>query len=391
MRTPAGTVGRVAGLTWRAQARVDLDAIAANVRSLAGFAPGAGVLAVVKADAYGHGLVPCARAAQAGGAAWLGVAVLEEALALRAAGVTGPILCWLAAPGEDLDAALAVDVDLSADSRWQLDEILAAVARTGRTARVHLKIDTGMGRAGATFADWPDLVDAAGREVAAGAVEVIGIWSHLACADEPEHPSVAAQIEAFRDAVAVAERAGLRPQLRHLSNSAGTVALPAAHFDLVRPGIAVYGYSPAPALGDSAHFGLRPAMTLAARLAHVKQVPAGHGVSYGHTYVTQRQTTLGLVPVGYADGIPRSASNRGPVQVGGVRRQIAGRVCMDQFVVDLGEDPAVPGDEVLVFGPGDTGEPTVADWADLLGTISYEIVTGIGGRIPRVHLGSMHE
>ena len=320
MSSPAGTAGPSTALGARAQARVDLDAIAANVRALAARAPGAGLLAVVKADGYGHGLVPAARAAVAGGADWLGVAVLEEALALRAAGIAGPILCWLAAPGEDLDAALRVDVDLSADSRWQVDEIVAAAARTGRTARVHLKIDTGMGRAGAAFADWPDLVDAAGREQAGGAVEVVGIWSHLACADEPDHPSVAAQIAAFRDAVAVAERAGLRPQLRHLANSAGTVAVPAAHFDLVRPGIAVYGYTPAPNLGDSAHFGLRPAMTLAARLAHVKRVPAGHGVSYGHLYVTDRQTTLGLVPIGYADGILRAASNRGPVQVGGVRR-----------------------------------------------------------------------
>ncbi|MGQ0847248.1 MAG: alanine racemase [Sporichthyaceae bacterium] len=381
------SAGAVTHLAWRAQARVDLDAISANVRALAGFAPGADLMAVVKADGYGHGLVQAARAARAGGAGWLGVAVLEEALALRHAGVDGPVLCWLAAPGEDLAAAVRLDVDLSADSTWQLAEIAAAAGRAGRSARVHLKIDTGMGRAGAAFADWPELVDAAGREQAGGAVEIVGVWSHLACADEPNHPSVARQIAAFRDAIAAAERAGLRPHLRHLSNSAGTVAVPAARFDLVRPGISVYGYSPAPELGDSAHFGLRPAMTLAARLAHVKRVPAGHGVSYGHTYVTQRQTNLGLVPIGYADGIPRTASGRGPVQIGGTRHHVAGRVCMDQFVVDLGGQDAAPGDEVLVFGPGDGGEPTVAEWADLLGTISYEIVTRIGGRIPRVYTG----
>jgi alanine racemase len=372
----------------RAEARIDLDAIAANVRCLAGYAPNAALMAVVKADGYGHGLVPAARAALAGGADWLGVAVLEEAVALRAAGIEAPILCWLTAPGEDLDAALGADIDLSLDSRWQIDELVAAAGRTGRTARVHLKIDTGMGRAGSTAADWPALIDAVGREQAAGALEVIGIWSHFACADEPEHPSVALQIAAFRDAVAVAERAGLRPQLRHLANSAGTVALPAAHFDLVRPGISVYGYTPAPDLGDSAHFGLRPAMTLAARLTRVKRVPAGTGISYGHHYVTDRQTTMGVVPIGYADGILRAATNRGPVQIGGVRHRIAGRVCMDQFVVDLGDQVVSPGDEAIVFGPGDAGEPTVQDWADLLGTISYEIVTRIGTRIPRVYRGN---
>lgn len=387
MNGRAGTTGSATAVGWRAQTRVDLDAIAANVVALRGYAPGAALMAVVKADGYGHGLVPAARAAVAGGAGWLGTAVLEEALAVRAAGIDVPMLCWLASPGEDLAAALRVDVDLSADSTWQLAEIVTAAAAAGSTARVHLKIDTGMGRAGAAFADWPELVDAAGREVAGGGIEVVGVWSHLACADEPEHPSVAAQVACFRDAVALAERVGLRPQLRHLANSAGTALVPAAHFDLVRPGISVYGYSPAPQVGDSAHFGLRPAMTLAARLAHVKQVPAGHGVSYGHTYVTDRQTTLGLVPIGYADGIPRAAGNVGPVQVDGRRRRIAGRVCMDQFVVDLGEHSAAPGDEVLVFGPGDAGEPTVQEWADLLGTISYEIVTRIGGRIPRVYRG----
>lgn len=387
MNAPAGRAGSAMAVAWRAQARVDLDAIAANVAALRGCARDAALMAVVKADGYGHGLVPAARAAVAGGAGWLGTAVLEEALAVRAAGIDVPMLCWLASPGEDLAAALRADVDLSADSTWQLTEIVNAAAEAGRTARVHLKIDTGMGRAGAAFADWPELVDAAGREAAGGAVEVVGVWSHLACADEPDHPSVGAQVACFRDAIAVAERAGLRPQLRHLANSAGTALVPAAHFDLVRPGISVYGYSPAPQFGDSAHFGLRPAMTLAGRLAHVKRVPAGHGVSYGHTYVTDRQTTLGLVPLGYADGIPRAASNVGPVQVGGHRHRIAGRVCMDQFVVDLGETPAAPGEEVLLFGPGDDGEPTVAEWADLLGTISYEIVTRIGARIPRVYRG----
>lgn len=376
---------------WRAQARIDLDAVRANVGALRGYAGSAEVMVVVKADGYGHGMVPVARAAIAGGASWLGAAVLEEALGLRAAGI-GPdqarVLCWLITPGSDLAPAIAADVDLSANAVWAVEQIGAAAAVAGREARLHLKVDSGLGRGGAAAAEWADVVDAALKEQAAGRVRVVGLWSHLACADEPGHPSNAAQIEAFTAAVSDAERAGVRPEVRHLANSAGTVALPGTHFDLVRPGISAYGFSPIPQLGDSAAYGLRPAMTLAARLALTKRVPAGHGVSYGHTYVTERATTLGIVPVGYADGIPRTASSRGPVLVAGKRVPIAGRVCMDQVVLDLGDLDVAAGDEVLLFGPGEDGEPTVQEWADLIGTITYEIVTGIGARIPRVFLSA---
>ncbi|HUR75402.1 MAG TPA: alanine racemase [Sporichthya sp.] len=376
---------------WRTQARVDLDAVRANVRALRGYAGSAEVMVVVKADGYGHGMVPVARAALDGGATWLGAAVLEEALELRAAGI-GPddarVLCWLLTPGSDLAPAVAADVDLSANAVWAVEQIGAAAVAAGREARLHLKVDSGLGRGGAAAADWADVVDAALKEQAAGRVRVVGLWSHLACADEPGHPSIAAQVEAFQAAVESAERAGVRPEVRHLANSAGTVTLPEARFDLVRPGIAAYGFSPVPQLGESAAYGLRPAMTLAARLALTKRVPAGHGVSYGHTYVTQRATTLGIVPVGYADGIPRTASSRGPMLVGGRRVPIAGRVCMDQVVLDLGDLDVSAGDEVLLFGPGDAGEPTVQEWADVLGTITYEIVTGIGARIPRVYLNA---
>jgi alanine racemase len=377
-----------ADLRWRAQARVDLDVVRENVRSLRAAAGSAQVMAVVKADGYGHGMVPVARAAVSAGASWLGVAVLEEAMRLRAAGLACRVFCWLAAPGEDFAPAIAADVDLSASATWAVAEIAAAARSVGRPARLHLKIDSGLGRGGATPTEWANLVEAAGKEQASGTIEVVGVWSHLACADEPGRPENAVQIGAFRAAVELAERAGLRPQVRHLANSAGTVALPDAHFDLVRPGIAVYGCSPAPEVGDSASFGLRPAMTLVARLAHVKQVPAGHGVSYGHTYVTDRQTTLGLVPVGYADGIPRAAGNTAPLWAAGARRRIAGRVCMDQFVVDLGGDAADIGEEVVLFGTGESGEPTVQEWADAIGTITYEIVTRIGERIPRVYRGT---
>lgn len=237
-------------------------------------------------------------------------------------------------------------------------------------------------------ADWPELVAAALAAEAEGTVEVTGLWSHLACADEPGHPSITAQLDVFRDLVAYAEKAGITPEVRHIANSPATLTLPETHFDLVRTGIAIYGVSPSPELGTPADFGLRPVMTLAASVALVKRVPAGHGVSYGHHYVTAEETTLGLVPLGYADGIPRHASGRGPVLVGGTWRRVAGRVAMDQFVVDLGPDggAVAEGTEALLFGPGDRGEPTAEDWAQAAGTIAYEIVTRIGTRVPRVYL-----
>jgi len=369
----------------RAEARIDLAAIRDNVAALRERAGAAGLMAVVKADGYGHGMLPAARAALGGGATWLGVAVVEEALQLRSAGVTAPVLAWLGGPGERWQEAIEADVDLSANAVWAVQEIAAAATLAGRPARLHLKVDSGLGRAGAPVDDWPDLVDAALKAQADGHLKVVGLWSHFAYADEPGHPTIARQIAAFIEAIELAERAGVRPEVRHLANSAATLCLPESYFDLVRPGLAVYGLSPVPQQGDPAAYGLRPAMTLAARLILVKRVGAGHGVSYGHAYVTERRTALGLVPLGYADGVPRNAGNLGPLLVAGRRRRIAGRVCMDQFVIDLGDDPAVAGDEVLLFGPGAHGEPTAEEWAQALGTISYEIVTRIGRRVPRLY------
>jgi alanine racemase len=369
----------------RASADVDLDAVRASVASLAARAGDAATMAVVKADGYGHGMLPCARAALEAGASWLGVAFLEEAMRLRAAGVTAPVLCWLAAPGEPLADALAADVDLSASSTWALDEIAAAARGLGRPARVHLKADTGLGRSGATETDWPALCDTAAALVADGVVDVVGVWSHFAFADAPNHPTVQAQLCRFTEAVGVAEKAGLHPSVRHLANSAATLLVPEAHFDMVRPGISVYGLSPGPQVGTSAELGLRPAMTLRARVALAKRVPAGTGVSYTHRYVTPAPATLAVVPLGYADGVPRSATNTAQVLLAGRRRRIAGTVCMDQFVVDVGDDEVAAGDEVVLFGPGDGGEPTADDWAAALGTINYEIVTRVGVRVPRTY------
>ncbi|WP_367124399.1 alanine racemase [Streptomyces phytohabitans] len=371
----------------RARAEIDLGAVRDNVRALRARAPGAELMAVVKADGYGHGMLPCARAARRAGATWLGAAVPEEALALRAAGDRGRLLCWLWTPGGPWREAIEADVDVTAGGAWALDEIVAAARACGRTARVQLKADTGLGRNGCPPADWPDLVAAARAAEAEGTVRVTGVWSHLARADEPGDPSIAAQLDAFREALATAERAGLTPEVRHLANSAATLTLPETHFDLVRPGVSVYGLAPSPEVGTAADLGLRPAMTFSASLAQVKRVPAGHGVSYGHTYTTQGETTLALVPAGYGDGVPRHASGTGPVLVGGKLRTIAGRVAMDQFVVDLGGDTAHAGDEAVLFGPGDRGEPTAADWARAAGTIAYEIVTRVGARVPRLHVG----
>ena len=369
-----------------AVARVDLGAIRANVAALRARTT-ADVLAVVKADGYGHGLVPSARAAVEGGATWLGTALVDEALALRAAGITEPrVLAWLMGPGERWADALRADVDVSVNATWALDEVVVAAQETGRTARVHLKVDSGLTRGGATLADWPDLVDAARKAEADGSVLVTGVWSHFAYADAPGHETITRQAADFREAVAHAEGAGLRPEVRHLANSAATLTAPDQHFDLVRPGIAVYGLSPVPDVAGPQEYGLRPAMTLAADLVLVKRVPAGSGVSYGHTYTTDRETTVGLVPLGYADGVPRAAGNVGPVLAAGRTRTVAGRVCMDQLVLDLGDDAAAAGDEVVLFGDGSDGGPTAQDWATATGTISYEIVTRVGPRVPRVYV-----
>jgi len=384
----------VAAAALRAAARIDLGAISSNVSRVKDIAGRADVMAVVKAEGYGHGLVQSALAAVAGGATWLGVAFLEEALALRAAGVGGRILCWLSTPGEPIVEAITADIDVSASAPWAIAEIANAALAVGRVARVHLKVDTGLSRGGAVVEDWPELLQAAVKARAEGYIEIVGIWSHLVHGSNPAHPTTALQIATFRDALSYAEDVGVTPQVRHLANSGGLLLVPGTRFDLVRAGLVVYGLSPVPDQRDSASFGLRPAMTLTARLALTKKVPAGTGVSYSHRYVTRVPTTLGLVPLGYADGIARTATNSAEVLVRGrsstVRRTISGTVCMDQFVVDLGpgSDDFAAGDEVVLFGPGNRGEPTAQDWADACGTISYEIVTRIGVRVPRVYEGA---
>jgi alanine racemase len=367
-----------------AETLIDLDAISANVAALRQHVGGPQVMAVVKSDGYGHGMVPAARAALAGGASWLGVIAVPEALALRAAGVTTPVLCLMGVPGSDHQAAIRAGVDLSAGTAGLVTDLAAAARQAGRPARLHLKADTGMSRGGATARDWPAVVAAAMAAQAAGDARIVGIWSHMACADIPGHPSIGHQVTAFHQALAVAAQAGAEPELRHLANTPATLTLPQTWFDLVRTGGGCYGLSTLP--GGPPPW-LRPAMTVRARVVQVKRVAAGTGVSYGHRYHTAGPATLGLVPLGYGEGIPRGASGQVQVQVRGRRQEIAGTVCMNQFVIDFGDGPVAEGDEVVLFGPGDSGEPTPQEWADALGTISYEIVTGFGGRTPRSYFG----
>ena len=374
----------------RAEARVDLSVIRHNVGLLARHAAssGAETMVVVKAQGYGHGAVSVAHAALASGASCLGVCTAAEALELRAGGIQAPILSWLDLPVDDLTPAVAADIDLSVASLGQLAAVTRAIEASGRTARIHLKIDTGLSRNGCPAAAWPELVGAAAKAAAAGMLEVVAVWSHLAYADEPTNPTLDRQAARLDDAWQVATDAGLRP-IRHLANSAATMTRPDLHYDLVRPGIAVYGLDPVGPPPSS--FGLRPAMTFCTRVALVKRVPAGEGVSYGHEWTTPAETVLALLPVGYADGVPRRLGSKpsgvGGMQVllGGRLLPVVGRVCMDQIMVDCGPDATVSeGEEAVLFGAGDGGEPTAHDWAETLGTIHYEIVTGLRvGRVTR--------
>jgi len=367
------------------EAIVDLDAIQANVAALRRYVGSAQLMAVVKADAYGHGMLASARAALAGGATWLGVVQLADAIQLRRAGLTVPVLSLHGSPDAPHAEAIRRDVDLTAGTAALVDQIALVAEGVGKPARLHLEADTGMGRGGATAADWPGLVYAALAAEATGLVRVVGLWSHFACADMPGHPSIDAQLAAFREAVAMAERAGARPEVRHLANGPATLTLPDSYFDLVRPGGAVYGLCTLP---GGVPAWLRPAMTLRARLIQVKRVPASMPVSYGHRYATGELTTLGVLPLGYNEGIPRLASNAPRLMATRGRRvPIAGTVNLNHIILDLGNEPADAGDEVVLFGPGDHGEATAQEWAEALGTISYEIVARFTGKVPRTYSG----
>jgi alanine racemase len=361
----------------RAEALVDLSAIKYNIELLKKTA-GTKLLAVVKADAYGHGLVPVAKAALSAGADYLGVALLEEAISLRDAGIEAPILAWLVQPGSDFKKAIELDIELAVASLKALNEISAA--SVGKKAKVHLEVDTGMTRGG-FLNEWDQLsADHLSN------VEIVGIFSHFARADEPSEKQNEDQRVRFNQMVAKVHSLGFTKVIRHLSNSAATLKDGAASFDMVRTGIAMYGLSPdVKTLGSSQSLGLRPAMQLRAALYLVKDVPAGSPVGYGATESTSCDTKLGVVAMGYADGIPRIAHDAGIWSSSG-KAPIIGRVSMDQFVVDLGPASKMQsGDWLVIFGNGSHGEYTADDWGAASGSINYEIVTRIGPRVPRIY------
>ena len=369
----------------RARAEINLAAIAENLKFIKS-KTSAQVLAVVKADAYGHGLINVAKAAEKAGADWFGTALLEEGIALRNNGITKPIISWLTPIGEDFKTAINLDIDLSLSSIELLNEIILVGKSINKVPRVHIEIDTGMNRGG--FGDdWGLLLPEIVKAVKANEIKAIGIWSHFARADEPNEVMNKTQLDVFTQKVKQLNDAGVSPEFIHIANSAASLSNEAAHKNIIRWGIGLYGLSPDVInMGDSKSLGLKPAMKLFAKLQLVKAVKAGQSVGYGGTAITKSDTKLGVVTLGYADGVPRNANNSAGIFVAGKRAPIIGRVSMDQFVVDLGTDSsAKTGDEVIVFGDGSQGEYTIDEWAKACGTINYEIVTRIGVRVPRIY------
>ena len=369
----------------RARAEINLAAIAENLKFIKS-KTSAQVLAVVKADAYGHGLIDVAKAAEKAGADWFGTALLEEGIALRNNGIRKPIISWLTPIGEDFKTAINLDIDLSLSSIELLNEIILVGKSINKVPRVHIEIDTGMNRGG--FGDdWGLLLPEIVKAVKANEIKAIGIWSHFARADEPNEVMNKTQLDVFTQKVKQLNDAGVSPEFIHIANSAASLSNEAAHKNIIRWGIGLYGLSPDVInMGDSKSLGLKPAMKLFAKLQLVKAVKAGQSVGYGGTAITKSDTKLGVATLGYADGVPRNANNSAGIFVAGKRAPIIGRVSMDQFVVDLGTDSsAKTGDEVIVFGDGSQGEYTIDEWAKACGTINYEIVTRIGVRVPRIY------
>ena len=369
----------------RASAEINLSAIADNLKLIKG-KTNAQVLAVVKADAYGHGLIQVGKAAEAAGANWLGTALLEEGIALRNSGIKVPIISWLTPLGEDFKTAINLDIDLSISSIELLTDVIAAGKVVKKIPRVHIEVDTGMSRGGVGD-DWQLFLTELSKAVKANEINIIGIWSHFARADEPGQVMNQEQLTTFEDRIKSASDVGIKPEFIHIANSAAALTNNGAHKNIIRWGIGLYGLSPdINNLGDSKSLKLKPAMRLKAKLHLVKAVKAGVSVGYGGTAITKSDTKLGVVTLGYADGVPRNANNLAGVFVDGKRAPLIGRVSMDQFVVDLGiNSSAKTGDEVIVFGDGSSGEYTADEWAKASGTINYEIVTRIGSRVPRIY------
>ena len=361
---------------------VDLSAVGDNLRAIRARV-GVPVMGIVKANAYGHGLVPVARHLEACGVDRLGVAFVEEGIALRRAGIRLPILVLGGIFGPQVADYLRHELEITVSSLDKLRQVEAVAEALGQRARVHLKIDTGMERIGVHSYSCAGFIEAA---AASRWCDIVGVYSHLACADDPGSPMTDRQVERFAEACAHFTRIGAPMPLRHLANSGGVLHAPGTWLDLVRPGIILYGVLPDPA--SQATLALRPALSLVSRVVYFKVVRAGGTVSYGATWTAANDTRIATIPVGYGDGYPRALSSRGEVLLRGHRRPIAGRVCMDQFMVDLGPDgTAYNEDEVVLVGRRDGQAIRVEDIARQAGTIPYEILTGLNERIPRAYVG----
>ncbi|MFN2614321.1 MAG: alanine racemase [Actinomycetota bacterium] len=364
-----------------AWAEIDLDAIRANVsRVHAKLANDASLMAVVKANAYGHGDVPVARAALEAGATWLGVILVDEGLRLREAGITVPILLLHEPPAERVDEAIANDLTPVVFSEPGLHCIAGAAERARATVRVHLKIDTGLNRLGCPLDRLDDFVRALAKEPH---IQIEGVFSHFAHADQPRHPFIDEQLDRFTAALERLQGLGVAPRIRHLANSAASITRPDTHFDMVRLGIAMYGMTP----GPDVEFELVPALSLKARAAMVKRCRAGDAVSYGHRYRLDRDGTIVSIPLGYADGWPRALSNNAEVLIAGARHPAVGTVTMDSFMADVGDTDVAIGDEVVLIGEQGSERITADEIAARTGTINYEVTTRISSRIPRIANG----
>lgn len=373
--SPVRTVG-----TFRPTiAEIDLDAIRHNVHALT--PPGVEALAVVKADGYGHGAVEVARAALEAGATWLGVALVEEGLELRDAGIEAPVLTLSDWPEGSEREGLAAGITPTVSTERAVRALAGAAQELGHRPGVHVKVDTGMHRAGVHP---PEATLTVVDLLAGVGLEFEGLWTHFAKAEE-DPQTTQAQLARFQEIREGLERAGHRPRLLHAANSAAAMLHPQTHLDLVRLGIAMYGLPPGPGVDVSA--GLRPALTWHSRVSFVRRLASGEAVSYGHRYRLGRDATVATVPVGYADGYPRILSSRSDVLIGGRRRRVAGNVTMDQLMVDCADDPVEPGDEVVLIGAQGDEAITAQELAELAGTIGYEIVCGIGPRVPRRYRG----
>ena len=358
---------------------IDLEVIAANYKTLKNLTGGQ-VLAIVKADAFGHGMIEVSKKLESIGVDMLGTADTDEAMELRKVGIKSPIMAWLHSKNTQFEEAVSQDIDLGAASVATLEKIAVAATKVGKTAKVHLKVDTGLGRNGADLASWPALIQKSVELSSSGTVELVGVFSHLSGTSEKDDLE---QLRVFEEAIETATKLGASFKIRHIAASLAALRYPTTRLDMIRVGAALYGIDPSDEV-IARDYGLLPAMSVSSEVVHVKKVPAGHGVSYGYLHKTKTESTLALVPFGYTEGFPRVATGQAEVSLNGKKYPVLARVAMDQFILDLGTDSAEVGDEVIIIGDSTKGEPSAEDLARAAGTINYEIVTKMGGRAKRV-------